>query len=153
MILFMDNVVDRRTRTFKFYLPLPNEVLLDSIGPQKEIYRSWRFKPGQKAELEVPVAKMDEVIVLPAEAVVREGPQAFVFVENGQRFECRAVHVRHVGRSNVVVANDGGVFPGEKVAANNAYQIHLAIKKASGEGRGGNHEGHDHHHAGHSHDH
>ena len=154
VILFMDNVVDDRTRTFKFYLPLPNEVLLDSIGPQKEIYRSWRFKPGQKAELEVPVAKLDNVIVLPAEAVVREGPQAFVFVENGDKFERRSVHIQHIGRGDVVVSNDGAIFPGEIVAANSAYQINLAIKKAGGEGGGGGgHEGHDHSHAGHSHEH
>ncbi|MBX9653550.1 efflux RND transporter periplasmic adaptor subunit [bacterium] len=153
VILFMDNIVDQQTRTFKFYLPLPNEVLLDSYGPQKEIYRSWRFKPGQKAELQVPVAKLSDVIVLPAEAVVREGPQAFAFVENGDKFERRGVHVQHIGRGEVVLANDGSVFPGEIVATNNAYQINLAVKKVSGEGGGGGHEGHDHGHAGHSHEH
>lgn len=150
-ILQIDNTIDPVARTFRFYVSLPNEVLLDSVGPLGETYRTWRFKPGQKAQLDVPVKHLSNVVVLPADAVVRDGLDHFVFCANGQRFDKRAVQLLLSANGQAVIANDGGLFPGEVVAANNAYQLNLAIKKAAGQGAGGH--GHDHDHGGHSHSH
>ena len=50
--------------------------------------------------------------MLPAAAVVREGPEAFVFRQNGDLFDRQPVHVLHEDRLNVVLANDGSVTPG-----------------------------------------
>ena len=47
--------------------------------------------------------------VLPAGAVVREGPEAFVFVQNGDMFVARPVRVLYEDRNDVVIANDGSV--------------------------------------------
>lgn len=148
-ILYLDNVVDPLNRTFYFYLPLSNEVLHDQVGENGIVYRSWRFKPGQKTQLRVPVEKWEERFVLPAEAVVKEGADAFVFLANGDMLEQRAVQVEYQDTSTMVVANDGSLFPGDAVALNNAYQLNLALKKASGEGGGHSHEGHSH--EGHNH--
>lgn len=150
-ILQIDNTIDPVARTFRFYVSLPNEILLDSAGPLGETYRTWRFKPGQKAQLDVPVKMLPNVVVLPADAVVRDGLDHFVFCANGGRFDKRLVRVISKSNGQVVIANDGGLFPGEMVAANNAYQLNLAIKKAAGQGGGGH--GHDHDHGGHSHSH
>lgn len=144
-ILTLDNVVSTDSRTFHFYVPLANEVLYDNPGPQGEVYRSWRFRPGQIATLKVPVEKLTNAIVLPVAAVVREGPDAYVFRANGKQFERQSVQVRYVDSTSAVLANDGSLFPGEVVALNNAYQLNLALKKASGAGGGG------HDHAGHNH--
>jgi hypothetical protein len=142
-ILYMDNVVESSSRTFHFYLPIINEVAHDSTQPDGRLYRSWRFKPGQKVRLRIPVQKWESQIVLPAEAVVRSGPEAFLFQQNGRLFVRRPVHIRYSDTDTVVIANDGSVFPGEVVAINNAYQLNLALKKASGEGDQGDH-GHSH---------
>ncbi len=146
-ILFVDNVIDQANRTFRFFIALPNEVLLDNPGPTGELYRTWRFKPGQKAELDVPTQKLVDVIVLPSDAVVKDGLDSFVFIANGKRFDRRSVEVTALIKGTVVVANDGSLFAGETIALNNAYQLNLAIKKASGQGGGGHdHSGHNHAH-------
>jgi multidrug efflux pump subunit AcrA (membrane-fusion protein) len=151
-ILFMDNMVDESTRTFRFFVSLPNEILVDNKGELGETYRSWRFKPGQKAELDVPIELFKGVIVLPADAVVKDGLDTFVFIANGNKFERQAVEVTTQVSGKVVIANNGSLFPGDTVAMNNAFQLNLAIKKASGQGGGGHgHEGHDH--SGHDHAH
>ncbi|MBY0587202.1 efflux RND transporter periplasmic adaptor subunit [bacterium] len=146
-ILFVDNVIDQANRTFRFFIALQNEVLLDNPGPTGELYRTWRFKPGQKAELDVPTQKLVDVIVLPSDAVVKDGLDSFVFIANGKRFDRRSVEVKSIVKGTVVVVNDGSLFPGDTIALNNAYQLNLAIKKASGQGGGGHdHSGHNHAH-------
>lgn len=86
----------------------------------------------------------DGVIVLPARAVTEEGPDAFAFAVNGKKLERRQVHVVYQDGRNVVVANDGALFPGEPVALNNAYQLNLALKKQQGGGGADPHAGHMH---------
>lgn len=142
-ILYVDNVVDKGTRTFRFYVPLVNEIVRDNRGPGGTVYRSWKFKPGQKVRLLVPVEEWKERIVLPADAMVKEGPDAFVFRANGAKLDRVAVHVEYQDSRNVVLADDGSLFPGDEVAANGAYQINLALKRAAGSGIDP-HAGHDH---------
>jgi multidrug efflux pump subunit AcrA (membrane-fusion protein) len=146
-ILFVDNVIDPTNRTFRFFIALQNQVLLDNPGPTGEVYRTWLFKPGQKAELDVPTKKLDNVVVLPSDAIVKDGLDSYVFVANGKRFDRRSVEIAAIAKGTVVLANDGSLFPGETIALNNAYQLNLAIKKASGQGGGGHdHSGHNHAH-------
>ncbi len=144
-ILFVDNVIDPTNRTFRFFIALQNQVLIDNPGPTGEVYRTWQFKPGQRAELDVPTKRLENVIVLPSDAVVKDGLDSYVFVANGKRFDRRSVEVAAVAKGTVVLVNDGSLFPGDAIALNNAYQLNLAIKKASGQGGGGHdHSGHNH---------
>jgi biotin carboxyl carrier protein len=142
----LSNQVDPATRTFAFYLPLDNQPR--TFERDSKTHFVWRYRPGQRVRLKVPVEKLgDEVYVLPAGAVVREGPEAFVFVQNGDLFERKPVHVLYEDRAEVVLANDGSVGPGQFVVRNQAAAINRALKAAAGGGGGG------HDHAGHSHDH
>lgn len=142
-IEFVENVVDSRTGLFRFYLPLQNEVLRDVEGDNGVKFRVWRFKPGQRARLLVPAEEWKQQIVLPMEAVVREGPDAFVFRANGKLFERIPVTVRYEDPRQVVVADDGSLFLGDEVALNGAYQLNLALKKLQGSGVDP-HAGHNH---------
>jgi membrane fusion protein, heavy metal efflux system len=99
------NVIDPATRTFAFMLPLENQS--KSVHAQQSL---WRFRPGQKVWLEVRVEQLENVFVLPKEAVVWEGPEAFVFTQNVNTFERKGVRVLHQDRDRVVLANDG-TFP------------------------------------------
>jgi hypothetical protein len=108
--------------------------------------------------LKVPVEKFvslsregKEVLpfVLPAGAVVREGPEAFVFVQNGDVFIRKPVRVLYEDRTDAVIANDGSITEADFVVKNQAAAINRALKAAAGGGEGG----HGHDHAGHSHEH
>ncbi|MDB5336736.1 MAG: hypothetical protein JWN70_2355, partial [Planctomycetaceae bacterium] len=144
-ILYVDNSIDEVHRTLKFFVPLANEVVRDNPGANGLMYRTWRFKPGQKVRLLLPVENLKERIVLPADALVKEGPDAYVFRQNGKLMEEVPVTVEHLDPREVVIKNDGSLFEGDEVARNQAYQLHLALKKAEG-GPADPHAGHDHSH-------
>ncbi len=101
------NTVDPVTRTFAVLMPLENQSRPVNRGDKTQLL--WRFRPGQKVRLYVRVEELDNVFVLPADAVVREGPEAFVFTQNVNTFERKPVHVLFQDRDRVVLANDGSL--------------------------------------------
>ena len=111
--------------------------------PDGHRFIEWRFKPGQRMELRVPVERWTDRIVLPVDAIVEEGAETYVYRQNGNQFERVPVHVEYRDRDSVVIANEGTLFPGDVVAAKGTYQIHLALKNKSGGGIDP-HAGHNH---------
>jgi biotin carboxyl carrier protein len=142
-IAFLANEVDPATRTLPFYVSLDNEIVEDSENEAGQRFLSWRYRPGQRMQLRVPVEEWADQIVLPAAAVVREGPDSFAFVQNGDHFDRVAVHERYRDRRSVVIANDGALFPGDAVAMTGAHQMQLALKNKAG-GAIDPHAGHTH---------
>lgn len=140
---YLADKIDPETRAFRFYLRLPNSVVLDQKSPTGHRFLEWKFKPGQRLELNVPVEQWTDRIVLPVDAVVEEGAEMYVYRQNGKNFERVPIHVVYRDRRSVVVANDGTLFPGDVVAGAGAYQIHLALKNKSG-GAIDPHAGHSH---------
>ena len=122
------NRVDPETRTLVFHAFLPNVVLHETSRDGGRRFPTWRFKPGQRMRVRVPVEKWEKRIVLPAAAIAEEGPDAYVFVENGPRFDRRAVHVEYRDGETAVIADDGTLFPGDVVALNGAHQLLMALK-------------------------
>jgi multidrug efflux pump subunit AcrA (membrane-fusion protein) len=138
----LSNQVDPATRTLGVFLELENQSQMLQQDQRTRI--AWRYRPGQRVRLRVPVEKLgDSVFILPAAAVVREGAEAFVFVQNGDLFMRKAVRVLHESATEFIVANDGTISPAMFVVKNQASALNRAIK--AGEG-GGGHEGHDHSH-------
>lgn len=142
-IRFVDNNLDPQTRTLKFYIPLKNEVLRDNVAGDGIVYRSWRFKPGQKVKLLLPIEEINNVFVVPAEAVVIEGPEAFVFRAAGENMDRIPVVIAERDPRQIAIRNDGHLFPGDQIALNQAYQIQLALKQQQGSGIDP-HAGHNH---------
>lgn len=142
-IRYVDNSLDAQSRLLRFYLPLRNEVLRDVESDNGVVYRSWRFKPGQRVRILLPVEQLAERIVLPIDALVFEGPDAYVYRVNGKLFERVPVVVEEKDPRSAVLVNDGSLFPGDEVALNQAYQIHLALKQQQGSGVD-LHAGHNH---------
>ncbi len=142
-IEFVENIIDPKTGLFRFFIPIKNEVLRDVEGENGVKFRVWRFKPGQRARLLVPAEEWKEQIVLPQEAVVREGLDAFVFRANGKLFERVPVTLIYEDPRQTVIADDGSLFVGDEVALNGAYQLNLALKKQQGSGIDP-HAGHNH---------
>jgi len=140
-ILYLANNIDATSQTFPFYVPLPNQYR--EYEQSGKIFRIWRYRPGQRVQLGVPVQEFDDVFVLPLAAVVREGADIFVFRQNGATFNRVPVHVVYEDSSQVALANDGSVLPGQYVAQNAAEALNRALKALSETG-GGGHEGHSH---------
>jgi hypothetical protein len=142
-LLYLADHIDPESRAFHFYLALPNQVVLDQKSESGRRFIEWRYKPGQRMELRVPMERWTDRIVLPASAVVEEGPETYVYRQSGNRFDRVSVHVEFRDRNSVVIANDGSVGSGEVLAGAGAYQIHLALKNKAGGGIDP-HAGHQH---------
>jgi membrane fusion protein, heavy metal efflux system len=129
-IRHIGNTIDPATRTFAFFLPLSNQSR--SIEKDDKTLMLWRFRPGQQVRLHIKAEKIENVFVLPAEAVVREGPEAYVFRQNGDLFDRKPVRIVFQDRRHVVVANDGSIPPGIHVAQNGATQLNRVLKSQAG---------------------
>lgn len=142
-LLYLADHVDPQTRAFRFFVALPNDVAAQRTTRDGQRFVEWKYKPGQRMELHVPVEKWENEIVLPVEAVVDEGAEKYVYQQNGDHFDQVPVHVKFRDQSNVVIANNGTLFPGDVVAARGAYEMHLTLKNKSGGGVDP-HAGHNH---------
>lgn len=141
-ILRLSDEIDSATRTLHFYLRLSNEKTRDAVVDGHR-FINWRFKPGQRTQLLVPVEEWPKRIVLPADAVVQEGAESYVFQQNGNHFDRRSVHVEYSDLVSVVIAQDGSLFPGDTVALTGAQQMQMALKNKAG-GAPDPHAGHNH---------
>ncbi len=142
-ILYVENQVERDSRALKFYARLPNELVRNEETADGHRFIGWRYRPGQRVEMLVPIERWTQRIVLPVEAVVQEGVEAYVYQEIQGHFDRRSVHVEYRDQRFAVIENDGSLAPGDQVAVKGAYQIHLALKNKSGGGPDP-HAGHQH---------
>ena len=141
-LAYLANTVDPNSRTLHFYVHLPNKITKDrrEIGNR---YVEWKYLPGQRLQLRVPVEEWPNQIVLPVVAVAREGAESFVFQQNGDHFDRVPVHVRYRDQYSAVIENDGSLFPGDVVALRGAHQMQMALKNKAGGGVDP-HAGHNH---------
>lgn len=142
-ILYLDHEVEPTSRAFHFYISLPNEILGKKEGTAGHQFVTWRFKPGQRMQVLVPVEKWKKRIVVPIAAVAKEGAEYFVFQQNGSHFDRRPVHVEYRDQFWAVIANDGSLFPGDYIAFTGAHQMEIALKNKAGGGVDP-HAGHHH---------
>ena len=131
-IRHLANTIDAASRTFDFFIPLTNQSR--SYEQDGQTFVVWRLRPGQRVRLHIPVERYENVIVLPAAALVREGPEAYVFRQNGDLFNRIPVHVLHEDRLNVVLANDGSVAPGSYLAQGSAASLNRVLKAQAASG-------------------
>jgi biotin carboxyl carrier protein len=128
-IRFIATVADPDTRTFAFRVNLVNQrQVIERDGRAQTL---WRFRPNQPVRIHLRTEPLDNVFVLPADAVVREGPEWFVFIQNVNTFERVSVRALVRERDRVVIANDGAVPSGSFVAQSAAAQLNRALKSAT----------------------
>jgi len=135
----ISNTVDPLTRTFAFFLPLENQWQTYRHGEETRVL--WRFRPGSRLRLRVAADRLDDVFVVPREAVFREGPRAFIFRQT-QHYAFRSgtthftrdeVRVVHEDRLHIVLANDGSPAAGAGVAWTAAAAIERIRRSQRGE--------------------
>jgi membrane fusion protein, heavy metal efflux system len=141
-IAYLSNEIDPQTRTLHVYVLLPNDITSDRTERDNR-YVQWRYRPGQRLQLRIPVEEWTDQIVLPVEAVAREGAESFVFQQNGDHFDRVPVHVKYQDQQVAVIANDGSLFPGDVVARRGAHQMQMTLQNQAG-GAVDPHAGHSH---------
>jgi membrane fusion protein, heavy metal efflux system len=142
-LLYVSDRIDAEKKTFAFYIALPNSVLSQNKTPDGTHFMQWKYRPGQRMEVLIPIEKWEKKIVLPLSAIVDEGAESYLFVRKGKKFERVAVHVLYRDTQHVVIDNNDAVRLGNQVAARGAHQIQLALKNKSG-GAIDPHAGHSH---------
>ncbi len=141
-IHYISNMLDPARRVILFHLPLTNEG--DSLTREGRTFLLWRYRPGQRVKLHVPVEEWKDVFVLPADAVVREGAEAFVFRQNGDAFDRKPVHLLHLDQRHAILNPEkSDVAIGQWIAPTGAAALNRMLKAQAG---GGDEHGHDHHH-------
>lgn len=131
-IRHLANAINSDTRTFNFFIPLENQSR--AYDKDNQTFIVWRFRPGQRVRLQVPVEELKDVLVLPSAAIVREGPEAYVFQQNGDLFNRLPVHVLHEDRLQTVLANDGSVKAGHYLAQSAASSLNRVLKSQAASG-------------------
>ena len=80
-----------------------------------------RIRPGMSATCRVPVNRMADSIVVPAEAVFQKDGQSVVYVSSRKQFEPRKIQVGRRNANSVQVVS--GVNPGERVALKDPTEV------------------------------
>lgn len=130
----MANTLDPETRAFSFYIELENQSQPYQRDGATRLL--WRLRPGQHLRLRVPTEKLENVFVVPQQAIVWEGPEAFVFRQNGEFFDRKPVHVVCEDRTCGVIANDGSIKPGFYIAQGAAASLNRVMKSQSQQASG-----------------
>ena len=142
-LIYSASEIDSESRSLSFFVRLPNEVARETPSPNGQLFLDWKYRPGRRLQLLVPVEEWVDQIVLPVEAIAREGAESFVFQQNGDHFDRVAVQVTYRDATHVVLKSDGSIFPGDVVAQRGAHQMQMALKNKSG-GGADPHAGHNH---------
>lgn len=156
-ILFMDNHVDNETQTYRFYIEVPNAVLTENRVGEDRRFRTWRFKPGQRGHVQLPVKMWTDRLVLPSDAVAEDGVDHIIFhrvshhdhehdggaVPPHSEFRGVVVKVEYRDQYRVVVDHEGRLKDRHYIAMNNADMLLRARNEGAG-GGGHSHHGHEH---------
>lgn len=119
----------------------------DVVDPQKRTIHLWsavpnpnrKLKPGMFARVSVITEKRSEAVAVPIRAILEEGAERFVFVQNGDEFTRQTV-VLGVRDDRYVEVKEG-LMPGDQVVTRGNQQLMLA--QMSGGSTGGG-DGHTH---------
>jgi hypothetical protein len=144
LVRSIDNKIDLASGTLLCYVDLRNRFtnyeVNDEHNPRR--YIQWHYKPGQRCELNIETEPLANCIVLPSDAVAKDFQEMCVFEwvgneEDKKIWRKKPVHVIYQTKDVAVIANDGAVFPGAKVAVKGAGLILAALEAANQKTSGG----------------
>ncbi|MDO4575808.1 MAG: efflux RND transporter periplasmic adaptor subunit [Planctomycetia bacterium] len=150
----MGNHINEDARTISCYVDFENEIAADHTEKgdfaTPRHYIQWKFKPGQRCVLQIPYETMENVLVLPADAVAQEVAETFVFVYVGDDEALKIwrktpVHVVYREKENVLVS-PGDLPPNAQIATRGASFLLAALNQRNNGGAGkiDPHAGHNH---------
>ena len=83
-LLYLSTKIDPAKRTLDFYVTLPNQPQRDSKYDDGRRFIAWKYRPGQRVQLEIPLEVLPNRIVLPIDALAQDGTETYVFTPNGK---------------------------------------------------------------------
>ena len=78
-LVYSASEIDAEARSLSFFVRLPNEVAREVPSPNGQRFLDWKYRPGQRLQLLVPVEEWENQIVLPVDAIAREGAESLYF--------------------------------------------------------------------------
>lgn len=103
------------------------------------------LRDGMFVEVAIVLEELDFAVVVPHEAVLKDGPERYVFIRDGEVFTRQAVAIG--ARDDRFFEITDGLVPGDEIVVRGAYAVSQV--RARGASTGHDHD-HDHHH-GHQH--
>ena len=129
LVRTVGRTVDADKRTVHLWIEVPN--------PQGQLL------PEMFATVTLITQAATDTLAVPLQAVLTEGAEQFVFVENGDTYARQNVVVGLKDDRYVEIRD--GLFPGDRVVVRGGYEIHAARTATSSQGKGGDgHAGHTH---------
>ena len=141
-ISHLSHHIEPELQTLGIYVDLENQLLTDEQDSHSR-YVSWKYLPGQRLELQIPVEKWEDQIVVPSRAIVQDGAETCVFTVTGNQFTRTSVHVLHRDSQNVVIEADTALPMGSRIAGKGVEQLLMELNNQSGSGTDP-HAGHTH---------
>ena len=113
-IIYVADFVDKDTRTIKIRASISNS--------------NKKLKPEMFAEMRIPIGKSSKGIVVPAESIVKEGKENYLFVAvSDTTFEKRDVSLGAVQGESVEIKE--GLKIGEKIVTKATFMLKSEMKK------------------------
>ncbi len=105
-LLRVENHVSEASQTVYFYARVSNHVTREQ-SEQNRLFEQWMFRPGQRLHLRLPVELWRDQLVLPASAVVVDGPNVLVFAKHQHvsPFRRRSMEFPKVERSHMLLCS------------------------------------------------
>lgn len=129
---FVGSSMNRSTRTLPFYVSLPNKVVRDQTNNEGQRFISWKYRPGQRLQVRIPVEEWIDQIVVPIDAVVSEGAEWYVFKRvNTRSFRKTPVHLKYRDQNSAILAAGDSLLVGDIIALRSANQMLMALKQRS----------------------
>jgi HlyD family secretion protein len=84
------------------------------------------LKPAMRCKAEILLGRVEDAVNVPVQAIFRQGPVAFVYVEASGGFEQRQVELGRASEAQIEIAK--GIEPGEKVLLREPKSFEIAKK-------------------------
>ena len=127
----------------KVHIEIPNNPSFVKNGLLNKKYRSWKIRIGTRYMIRVPRKKYKDVFVIPSDAVVEDGAERIVFLEDGDTYKPAKVVVLFQNDEVAVLGESSDIFGGDAIVTHGAFGLGLALKAKTG-GAVDAHAGHNH---------
>lgn len=132
-ILYIAPEIDSESRAARFYLALSNELLSPAPTTEDHPFVDWKYRPGQRVEVHVPIEEFRSQLVLPADAIARDGVHQYVFVVDDEHAHQQEVAIQYRDEDVAVLAESEQALEGKTIVVSGAYQLKLALLNRSSE--------------------
>ena len=127
----------------KVHLEIKENTPIIKKGEGDKEYRSWKIRIGTRYIIRVPLDIFKDVFVIPSNAIVEEGADRIVFIEDGDTYKSAKVVVLFQNDEVAVLSKDSEIFAGDPIVIEGAFGLGLALKAQTG-GAVDAHAGHNH---------